>query len=524
AVLEGIATLHVTFTDDQRYELEKYWRDIKKKDSPLKANSPDPSTLVYVYPEVAWSEFYGHRTFSYALSDARRMEYPRWTSDRWNPCRWVFGALRRWLVDQYNVDQRNRAYEMMNIESSQEVATDLRHALAKLLVNRPGIARLLFGGNSVFQVHFSYGQHGENPEQRYVGMRMKVLEVSYQDLSEGSFGFSFANFIGYGNARNKRIVQAQVEMRKTVAAVQNSVANAELRHKIETRYVGFFRTVWDIESPETNYAHKWQGLENLYHAAEVEPTYEAMGEFRSIVLCHSGTLLSMTQLLNKFVIRAKELGAPLTFPRILDTDQNVITFTRLWPMHLGDALKKDVVPISGLPALNGTMVGLTGAHGGGKTVTEHTIAANIYLAQSGLPVLGEDFQLNPKTHIGLVFIEGVSGRSVCQLLIEKMTKVFQGIEGIPGNQIVLVLDELGSATQAASGMSLAMRVLSQLHQRHVSLLFSTQISEVAEQAEQQFGARCFQVDRQHRLIPGIGDGQMEALVQEAGLGKYIGKG
>ena len=179
---------------------------------------------------------------------------------------------------------------------------------------------------------------------------------------------------------------------------------------------------------------------------------------------------------------------------------------------------KTVIPT---PAINGNMIGLTGRHGGGKTVTEHTITGNVFLAQSGLPVFGKAFKLNPKTHLGMVFIDGVSGKSVIQVLVEKMKNVFKGIENVSGKNIVLVLDELGSATQEKEGFELALKILEKIYNLKASLLFSTQILDVAREAEKRFDAKCFKVDKQHKLIPGIAGGELQELIKEAGLKKWL---
>jgi len=146
---------------------------------------------------------------------------------------------------------------------------------------------------------------------------------------------------------------------------------------------------------------------------------------------------------------------------------------------------------------------------------------NIFLAQSGLPVLGRGFRLNPKEILGLVFVERGEG-STAELLVGKILKIMQGIKRAKGSKIVLVFDELGTGTQEASGLKLGKRVLSKLNEREaITVIFNTQIIALAEFAQNNLGAKCLQLDKKHRILPGIGEGKMEEMVQETGLDKFL---
>lgn len=71
------------------------------------------------------------------------------------------------------------------------------------------------------------------------------------------------------------------------------------------------------------------------------------------------------------------------------------------------------------------------------------------MAQSGLLVFGTDFRLNPKSKIGMVFLERGSG-STLELLLRKSKDILEARNG-EGNGTIFVLDELGTGTQGDRG-------------------------------------------------------------------------
>jgi len=133
-----------------------------------------------------------------------------------------------------------------------------------------------------------------------------------------------------------------------------------------------------------------------------------------------------------------------------------------------------------MPVLDGQMVCLTGRNGGGKTVAQLSLGDIIYLTQSGLPSFGEDISLNVKKMLGMVFIgsRGEHG-STFESLVIKTRDVLLAADKYKANEIVMIMDELGAGTQQYSGKNLALRLLKTLHNRGISTIFSTQITEVA---------------------------------------------
>jgi len=120
----------------------------------------------------------------------------------------------------------------------------------------------------------------------------------------------------------------------------------------------------------------------------------------------------------------------------------------------------------------------------------------------------------------MVFIERGNG-STCEMLVGSLRDVLGAAFKHKGHEVVLVLDELGSATQEEAGFGLGHDILGEISHRHISALFSTQIHRLATSARDDFGADIFQLDEQHRILPGIGDGGMQRLRSRLGLDKVL---
>ncbi|MFC1756614.1 hypothetical protein ACFLZC_00430 [Patescibacteria group bacterium] len=476
-------------------------------------------------------ESHGHRTFSFALSEARQKAYPKWL--RSNTFRkFIFGGtigrFVKWRINHHNEMERKKAYEIMTVERFDEIQNDLVRAVQVHLNEQTLEALPALGGRGfqeyVLHVYFSYGKVLNKKLNRHEdGLRFQIYDIEVPYSREVDLSFEFTNFDGYSQKRLDLIGKARANLVKQAKGNKKAVDNSRIRSAVEEADPTFFERISACASPQTDAVHKWNALQNLYEGKDVVLVYRAINDFCDFV--HNGKyqLLEMNSILCSVKRQAEKLKTSICFPEIvLDSEENIVEFDDLYPMHLGETLKNGkIVPVNGLPAINGTMVSLTGMHGGGKTVTEHTVTGWVYLAPSIGIVLGKKFRLNPKTHMGMVFIEGISGRSVVQVLLQKTENIFEEIKKVPGKDVLLVLDELGSATQQEAGMHLAMRILRTVHERGISLLFSTQILNVAEEAKKLFGATCFKVNKKHQLSPGIAGGNLDELVKSTKLNKLL---
>ena len=172
------------------------------------------------------------------------------------------------------------------------------------------------------------------------------------------------------------------------------------------------------------------------------------------------------------------------------------------------------------PELNGRMICLTGRHGRGKSVAGSSVLETLWLAQSGLPVFAKEFSFDVKDVIGAVINDEGHG-STATVFIQKTKNLLENIAKVPSEKSVIFIDEIGKGTQESSGLALGKRLLSTLADKHYSVIFNTQIMGLAEYAQTNVGAKCLKVDNNHQFAPGIGEGEMDELVKEIGLEKYL---
>jgi hypothetical protein len=83
------------------------------------------------------------------------------------------------------------------------------------------------------------------------------------------------------------------------------------------------------------------------------------------------------------------------------------------------------------------------------------------------------------------------------------------------------LSTTGSGTQELAGLELGQDLLRTLAKRGVSVIFSTQITSLAEFARDELDSLCFKLDDKHHVSEGIGDGGMKELRRRTGLEKLL---
>ncbi|MDB4984255.1 MAG: hypothetical protein JWM20_434 [Patescibacteria group bacterium] len=275
---------------------------------------------------------------------------------------------------------------------------------------------------------------------------------------------------------------------------------------------------------------KYSNLRNAIDGLGLENDWQTVSTFRKSV---SSLFSDLNALADKartiWKTREKFGHLPFCFPTVLDDDHNVISFDNLAPIHLIGSLNKDRTKelaskdlrlIKGLPALNGQILSLTGQNGGGKTATEVEMINATIQAHMGLPVFADHFSFNAKNVIAMVFVEKGQG-SMLQLLMEKLKIVAEEIEKNKDNKIVVVIDELLTGTQEADGLEIGRQYLRMLSRKKCSILFVTQITQLAQFSKDELGANCFYFDKDGSMKPGIGRGNARHLAEEVGLEKYL---
>lgn len=217
------------------------------------------------------------------------------------------------------------------------------------------------------------------------------------------------------------------------------------------------------------------------------------------------------------------------FPDFVSDEKNIISFDQLIPIHLigqrnqqrtADMTIDDLRPINNLPPLNGKIISITGQNGGGKTALEIALINATVIAHMGYPVFAKYFQLNTKDILATVFVEKGEG-SMLQLLMEKMRIVAETVKSHDHKKIVIIMDELLTGTQEASGLKIGRQFLHLLAENKCSVMFVTQITSLAQYAELELGSLSFHFNKDGLLLPGIGSGNAELLAEKVGLMQHL---
>lgn len=275
---------------------------------------------------------------------------------------------------------------------------------------------------------------------------------------------------------------------------------------------------------------KYVNIHNAISGLGLDQEWGKVTTFRDLASKALADLKKVCHIAESVIVaREKFENLPFCFPTVLDNDKNMVVFDNLAPIHLidrkdkdgtKDITAKDLRLITGLPALNGKIVSITGQNGGGKTATEVELINALYQAHTGLPVFAKNFSFNAKEVIAMVFVERGEG-SMLQLLMKKLTVIAEEIDRNPSNRVVIIIDELLTGTQEDAGEDIGKKYLDMLARKGCSVMFVTQITKLAQYAQDRLGALSFYFDSKGGLRPGIGKGNAHKLAEEVGLSKYL---
>jgi len=455
---------------------------------------------------------HGHRMFSFALTSARHISFPKWLENRFDPRNLLgIGAITRGWINSRNNNARKKALHDMVIRKAtdgllEDITNGLRARLNRFKWGKDDAKDL---EEAKVRIYFSYSDKG---------LQIRIVSLT-PDIKVEKVSFRWNSYEGYNKRTRKIIDEAEREYIQILQKHREDGARATFSADLRKRSSKLFNP-FTVDSRKTDSEHRWYAITNLYRTSLNEAT-KILDEHRSFFNKHIGELEDVLKLGKTLAFRARQLRTHLCWPGIVTDGGSVVSFDEILPLHLlGRDNKPKVIPIRGLPTLNGQLLVLTGHHGGGKTVTSLVIAELIFAVQSGLPVFGRGVRLNPKKTIGLVFNTEGEG-STAELLVRKMVKVMKAVNRSSGKNIVLILDELGTGTQEVSGFELGRDLLTDLAEKGVSVVFNTQITSLAEYAQDNLKALCFQLDRRHRIQPGIGDGGMNTLRKTTGLDRLF---
>jgi len=455
---------------------------------------------------------YGHRRFSFHRSDEyhewKRPWYLNWWGARWTGAQAIGDAI----IAKHNEKIKRLAFETQLIDNVPDIfATVIANKLKRVFDEELGMDR---NERLSLVLHFSFDQSG---------FRVTLINFNAwlnEEKEDGIRSVQFNDrFVGYSPRKVKKVRRKSL---KLSVQAGKTLCKSRLWYRVSDALCDAFPGIHgvsggQIDSSEVDRTYRWYEVnDHFLQRDEFGGRYQKLQRYRNFVADQVRELRQIVEITDALRQRANKWEMPLTYPTILDEGAHLVSFDSLYPIHLmtHEGFKpKQLVPIETLSALNGNMLGLTGQNAGGKTVTEETIVGKIFMAQSGLPIFGTGFALNPKSQIGLVFLERGEG-STLELMLRKSRAVLEAIEDSDSNGFVIVLDEVGTGTQQMAGLTLGRKLLSKLAESGCSVIFSTQITELAEFAESELNAQCFQFDLDHQISTGIGTGGAELLIEQ----------
>jgi hypothetical protein len=465
----------------------------------------------------------GQKAFSAVWTKDYIAPIPRWTR-RWF---WRFSGITYLIQKFANRYASAKAKRSAIIETfPQSIITDLQNGICQMLelnllktknAKRLGLRRkkihqfLSTMPNLRLKVYFQYNNNGLKMNLISVKQVIKSTIVSSKSLSYNR------NYNGYTDKERKTITKNIETINHEVSeslAMQGVIKIMEFIKSDLNWSIGQLKC---IKSPVTDQIFKWVYIRNLYNSPEHREAYKALTRQRHYFWQGMSDLHKFCGIINYFINTAKQHNLPLCMP-IINNEKVGISFKKMAPidmMHQNESM----VPFS-FPTINGHILCLTGKHGRGKSVAGNSILENLWLVQSGLPVFAESFNTDIKEMIGAVTNDSGDG-STATVFVKKTKNLFENINKVPAHKSLIFIDEIGKGTQENSGLKLGRQILKVLSGNGNSVIFNTQIMKLAEYARDNYKAICLKVNDKHQFEPGIGEGEMEELIKEIGLDKYL---
>ncbi len=466
---------------------------------------------------IVHSSSYGYRLYSYHLSSA----YKLWDIKRWMKSK-VFSAFRsffKWI----NKRKVRRKYTHLFIEG---LPQPIRSAINLYINNIFDRFHLKDDEQIELRCYFNYNQEG---------LRLRIISLDFIQERKTRIGYApqlSDTFEGFSKTQKRQIARMNKRMQRKAQKL-NRLSHRVLAalgfiSKKAPNLLGYGS---EIKSKEIDLKYQWPTFSGmLADNPDLAEKYSKIDNYRKYITEQFKILKQINSIAIAFINKAEKIGRSLSFPKILGPDEHLFSFEELYPIHLigrkkrgngNEQIKaKDIVPIRSLVPLNGQMLAFTGQNASGKTVAEEAIVHEIFCAQSGFPTFGIKVALNPKSKIGMVLLERGDGSTV-QLMVEKMARVLKEVKESAQNGSVVVLDEVGTGTNSSAGIAIGQKFLQAFAKAGCSMVFSTQIPELAQFTEEELEAICFNFEFDHTISPGIGTSDADRLIEQLGVDELL---
>lgn len=452
----------------------------------------------------AWEYIHGYKLYNSSYSAEYKAELPKWLKGRFWRMIGVAGLVQR--IATYAKTEAAKHSALISSYST-HLRNDLYAGASRLIQKHfyPKDSLFLKDDSSlVLTLYFSYSYRG-----------LEIMPISIENMVERDFSWNISNFPGSSSKQKAALQKRKGDLQRALQAAMVSAASVELYSCFPGKVFG---QAFRVNSAMTDEDYRWFAIDHLYYHRLFRDAYLRISEQRSYFFDTINQLVKLSDFLAKFESWAKKLNIPICIPDISFTEHSGVCFKNLAPVSLVGK-SEILVPIS-LDRINGEMVGLTGRHGGGKTVAGKSILESVYYALSGLPVFANSFTTDVKTVLGAVTNDEGAG-STATVFITKVKNLMEEISRVPIHESLIFIDEIGKGTQHDAGFKLGKAILIALRKGGNSVLFNTQILELAEYAEHNLGAVCYKVDKDHQFWRGISGGEIASLVKEVGLDKYL---
>ncbi|MBD3360063.1 MAG: hypothetical protein GF365_05165, partial [Candidatus Buchananbacteria bacterium] len=427
------------------------------------------------------------------LSDPEKV-YQSYQAPKWT------GWLGRYYAQKVNKRKERQQHKGSRIESiPAPIMLDILNHFTQICQ-----ARQEFFNNFNYlclEVYYVYDKKG---------LRVRVLDYSYN-----ASGFTTHNKRDVDPPDFRGLENTAIEHRISlhlVASLNKNGKNARYR-QLESGMQNYLE-LKTIDARETS-AHYRTML-----FAEVVEKYrthlDLINNWRQKVMDLFKELYSYYQVIKRINDMSQKYSLPLVMPEVSDQG-NLLEISRFAPVRLGE--KREIQPFSQF-SVNGKMLNLTGRNGSGKTTILLAILDLCLMAQCGLPVFAESAKLSIKRYFLLSFLERVSDDSTFKAKLRKDMEVVTKIKKLlpPQRENVLaIVDELGSATTEGSVMSVVKPFATWLNQAGVSAVLSTQIPELSYYMAEQLGVKNFKITSGFTLEEGIGEGEPDEVAKEMGF-------